>query len=119
MSAFRCHCDPREIAGLLPGRRCPHCHWLREPMVASEALILADDEKRNLRSAVALVDLALTADDDGDKLGTRRRLDCAADAAQQAANALRFASASLHFNEEGRPTTAMAGARDQDYGRQP
>ena len=94
LHAMRCGCDPQEVAGLLPGRTCPRCGWLREPMAHAELCVRLEDEMRNLRTATRSIELALMADYDGDELRHRRAIAVAAELTVSAANFLAFARAS-------------------------
>lgn len=112
LSAVRCGCDPREVAGMVPGDRCPSCQRVCDPWLHETAMARVLDARRDLRVALGMADRALLADEDGDRSRRNYALAAAALIANRATQALAFATASLH--EEGRPAIGVAGARDQD-----
>jgi hypothetical protein len=112
---MRCACDPHEVAGLLPGGRCPRCNFLREPWEPHTALVFIDNAARDLRVAETLAGKVLLAHDDRDIARRTHALAAASEIAGRAANALAFAHASL--NEEGAASVGADRRRDQDPGR--
>jgi hypothetical protein len=112
---IRCGCDPHEVVGLVPGRRCPSCEFLREPWEPQTALVFIADAARDLRVAETLAGKVLIAHDDGDVSRRKHALAAASEIAGRAANALAFAQASL--NEEGATSVGAYRRRDQDPGR--